>query len=179
MPLPDNALDRLRAAFVSTDSAIADGAPALRLQATGAQTFSSMTISGTNAITFTAASAEIIPGATSLLFRNNADNATNLSITDAGVVTIRAGLTLVTTAPLTFGEGGNIAAGTTTGTKIGTDAAQKLGVWNAAPIVQPTTGVAAATFVANTSLIANDTATFDGYTLGQVVKALRNIGLLA
>ena len=34
---------------------------------------------------------------------------------------------------------------------------------------------AAATFVTNTSLIANDTATFDGYTLGQAVKALRNI----
>ena len=32
---------------------------------------------------------------------------------------------------------------------------------------------------ANTSAIANDTATFDGYTIGQVVKALRNIGLLA
>lgn len=47
------------------------------------------------------------------------------------------------------------------------------------PIAQPTTGSAAATFVANTSLIANDSATFDGYTIGQVVKALRNYGLLA
>ncbi len=47
------------------------------------------------------------------------------------------------------------------------------------PIVQPTTAIAAATFVANTSLIANDTATFDGYTIGQVVKALRNLGWLA
>jgi hypothetical protein len=47
------------------------------------------------------------------------------------------------------------------------------------PIVQSTAAVAAATFVANTSSIANDTATFDGYTLGQVVKALRNAGLLA
>lgn len=68
---------------------------------------------------------------------------------------------------------------TTTGTKIGTATTQKLSLWNATPIVQPTTGVAAATFVANTSLIANDTATFDGYTIGQVVKALRNIGALA
>lgn len=46
-------------------------------------------------------------------------------------------------------------------------------------IYQETTGVAAATFVANTSLIVNDTATFDGYTIGQVVKALRNLGILA
>ena len=56
---------------------------------------------------------------------------------------------------------------------------QKLSLWNATPIVQPTTAVAAATFVANTSGIVNDTATFDGYTIGQIVKALRNIGALA
>lgn len=74
---------------------------------------------------------------------------------------------------------GNIITDTTTGTKIGTATTQKLSFWNATPIVQPTTAVAAATFVANTSAIANDTATFDGYTIGQVVKALRNIGVLA
>ena len=49
----------------------------------------------------------------------------------------------------------------------------------AAPIAQPTTAIAAATFVANTSGIANDTATWGGYTVGQVVKALQNLGLLA
>jgi hypothetical protein len=69
--------------------------------------------------------------------------------------------------------------GTTTGTKIGTSTSQKIGLWNATPIVQPTTAVTAATFVANTSGIVDDTATFDGYTIGQVVKALRNIGILA
>lgn len=54
-----------------------------------------------------------------------------------------------------------------------------LGFYNAAVIAQPTNAGAAAAFVANTSLIANDTATFDGYTIGQVVKALRNLGILA
>lgn len=78
-----------------------------------------------------------------------------------------------------FADGINIAVGTTTGTKIGTATTQKLGFWNTAPIVQPTTAGAAATFVANTSAIVNDTATFDGYTIGQVVKALRNTGILA
>jgi hypothetical protein len=73
----------------------------------------------------------------------------------------------------------NIALGTSTGTKIGTSASQKIGLWNATPIVQPTTAIAAATFVANTSLISNDSATWDGYTIGQVVKALRNVGFLA
>ena len=74
---------------------------------------------------------------------------------------------------------GNFRFGTATGTKIATATTQKIGFWNATPIVQPTTAVAASTFVANTSLIANDTATFDGYTIGQIVKALRNTGILA
>lgn len=73
----------------------------------------------------------------------------------------------------------NLITDTTTGMKIGTATGQKLGFWNATPIIQPTTAVAAATFVANSSAIADDTATFDGYTIGQVVKALRNMGLLA
>lgn len=73
----------------------------------------------------------------------------------------------------------NFVFSTGTGTKIGTATTQKIGFWNATPIVQPTTAVTAATFVANTSGIVNDTATFDGYTIGQVVKALRNEGLLA
>lgn len=80
---------------------------------------------------------------------------------------------------LTYSDAVNIAVGTTTGTKIGTATSQKISLWNATPIVQPTTAGAASTFVVNTSGIANDTATFDGYTIGQVVKALRNIGALA
>ncbi len=55
----------------------------------------------------------------------------------------------------------------------------KLGVFGAAPVAQPTTGGAAATFVANTSGVIDDSATFDNYTIGQIVKALRNVGLLA
>lgn len=83
------------------------------------------------------------------------------------------------TGDLTFADSVNVITNATTGTKIGTATNQKIGFWNAAPIVQPTTGVAAATFVANTSGIVDNTATFDGYTIGQVVKALRNAGLLA
>lgn len=54
------------------------------------------------------------------------------------------------------------------------------GWFGAAAIAQPTTAVAAATFVQVdvTSLVSQD-STFDGYTLKQVVKALRNLGLLA
>ncbi len=80
---------------------------------------------------------------------------------------------------LTFADNLAFNFGSTTGTIIARLTTQRISFWAAAPIVQPTTAVAAATFVANTSLIANDTATFDGYTIGQVVKALRIMGLLA
>jgi hypothetical protein len=80
---------------------------------------------------------------------------------------------------LTFGASRDIWFDTATGTKIGAATNQRFAFWNKTPIVQPTTAIAAATFVANTSGIANDTATFDGYTIGQVVKALRDVGLLA
>jgi hypothetical protein len=73
----------------------------------------------------------------------------------------------------------NVVLGTTTGTKFGSATSQKLGFWNATPIVQPTTGISAASFTANSGTTVNDASTFDGYTLGQVVKALRNTGLLA
>jgi hypothetical protein len=46
-------------------------------------------------------------------------------------------------------------------------------------LYQQTTGVAAATFAANSGTAVNDASTFDGYTLNQIVKALRNNGLLA
>jgi hypothetical protein len=74
----------------------------------------------------------------------------------------------------------NIDLGTTTGTKIGTATTQKLSFWNATPIVQPTTGVAEATFTENAGGTAiNVDSTFGGYTLQQVVQALQSIGLLA
>ena len=55
----------------------------------------------------------------------------------------------------------------------------KIGFWNATPIVQPTTAIAASTLVSNLGTPLTDTDTFDGYTLKQIVKALRNSGLLA
>ena len=42
----------------------------------------------------------------------------------------------VSTAGITMGEGENIIAGTTTGTKIGTAASQKLGFYGATPVIQ-------------------------------------------
>ena len=74
----------------------------------------------------------------------------------------------------------NFVLGTTTGTKIGTSTSQKCGFWNATPIVQPTTAVASAAFAsAFGGTVIQDIDQFDGYTVAQVVKALRNIGILA
>lgn len=53
------------------------------------------------------------------------------------------------------------------------------GFFGATPVAQPTTAVSAAAFVANTSGISDDTATYGGYTMGQVVAALKALGLLA
>lgn len=73
----------------------------------------------------------------------------------------------------------NFVFDTTTGTKIGTSTAQKLGFWNATPIVQPTTAVTAATRVAGAggSVLVDDT--YDGYTLAKFVAAVRATGLVA
>ncbi len=79
----------------------------------------------------------------------------------------------------TLFDGANFVLGTTTGTKWATATTQKQAWWGAAPIVQPTNAIAAAAFVANTSGIVDDSGTWGGYTIGQVVQALRNEGLLA
>lgn len=58
-----------------------------------------------NELKLRAAASKIIPGATSLALRNNADSANNVLISNAGAVTVRAGLT-VTASGLTVTAGG-------------------------------------------------------------------------
>jgi len=102
--------------------------------------------------------------------------AATLAVTGASTLT---GL-LTANGGITLGDAQNIAFNTTTGTKIGTATTQKLSFWNATPIVQPTTAIASATVASpggGVNIKTDDT--FDGYTIAQVVKALRNAGLLA
>lgn len=68
---------------------------------------------------------------------------------------------------------------TVTGIKIGTATTNKLSFWNATPIVQPTTATTPATVVSGAGGNVKHDDTFDGYTVEQVVRALRNIGILA
>lgn len=97
----------------------------------------------------------------------------------ATIGTLTTRLTLDTTGKLTFADAVDMEFNGGVGTKIGTTNSQKIGFWNATPIVQPTTAYTAAGFTANTSDITDDTATWDNYTIGAVVAALRGVGLLA
>jgi len=71
------------------------------------------------------------------------------------------------------------AGGTLRGLRIGGSSSALVGLWGATPIEQPTTAVAAATRVGGGGTTVTDSDTFDGYTISQIVKALRNIGALA
>jgi hypothetical protein len=83
-------------------------------------------------------------------------------------------------APILFGSC-NFEFGSTvnTGTRFGTSNLQKLAFWNATPVVQPDTTIAAAAYTSVAGTAVTTTGTFEGYTLSKVVAALRRIGLLA
>jgi hypothetical protein len=78
-----------------------------------------------------------------------------------------------------WADGKNMNFQKTTGTKIGTAIDEKIGFWNTTPIIQPTTGGASAARVGGAGNNITDLDTYDGYTIPQVVSALRRIGLLA
>lgn len=68
---------------------------------------------------------------------------------------------------------------TSTGTtSLGNAGTDLIGFYGATPVDQATTAITAAAFLAGTSGIADDTATFGGYTIGQIVAALQDIGIL-
>lgn len=76
-------------------------------------------------------------------------------------------------------DGRNIQTGRGTGTKIGTAADQKIGFHGSTPIIQQTaSSQSPASFVANSSGIVDDTATWGGYTVGDVVAILQAYGFL-
>jgi hypothetical protein len=61
---------------------------------------------------------------------------------------------------------------------IGNAGTDTIGFYGATKIVRPTTAITGATTVAGTGTAVTEDSTFDGYTIAQVVKALRNLGLL-
>ena len=121
------------------------------------------TPTGLTSITFSAAAGKIIPGATSLSFRNNADSADNLLISDAGVLTVRAGLALTAGnfQILTVGNGLQVKRGTNA--KGGTFTAN-----GSTPVV-----------VSNTSVTAESVISFSLKTLGGTPAAVFTTALSA
>jgi hypothetical protein len=93
-----------------------------------------------------------------------------------------AGLTIGNT---TVADNHNITLGTTNGTKFGLGTNQKLAFWNSTPIVQPNTTGTTTGFSAGSGTTVASASTFTGnvgataYTIGDVVNALKNLGLMA
>lgn len=122
------------------------------------------------------------------------------SLQEIGVIASGAGDTplnlsggALTCGAITLGEAKDVAVGTSTGTKIGTSASQKIGFWNATPVVQPsganqaaltdsTTGTAGATLVAaggsyTAANINNNFATLNRL-VAEIRTALVNTGIM-
>lgn len=86
---------------------------------------------------------------------------------------------------ITISDAKDIAVGSTTGTKIGTATSQKLGFFNRTPVIQPATTGETVGFTTGAGTAVKDDSTFTGnvgataYRLSDVVKHLKNLGLIA
>jgi hypothetical protein len=89
------------------------------------------------------------------------------SVTADGAASPTEALRISSNRAITVSDGGNVVLGTTTGTKIGTATTQKLGFYNATPVVQPT---AVADSVDTTDIVAQFNA---------LLSRMRDLGLIA
>ena len=89
------------------------------------------------------------------------------SVTADGASSPTEALRISNNRAITVSDGGNVVLGTTTGTKIGTATTQKLGFYNATPVVQP-------------AAVADATTAVDVITqLNDLLAKLRTLGIIA
>jgi hypothetical protein len=89
------------------------------------------------------------------------------SVTADGSASPTEALRISNDRSITVSDGGNVVLGTTTGTKIGTATTQKLGFYNATPVVQP-------------AAVADATTAVDVITqLNDLLAKLRTLGIIA
>ena len=89
------------------------------------------------------------------------------SVTADGAASPTEALRISNDRSITVSDGGNVVLGTTTGTKIGTATTQKLGFYNATPVVQP-------------AAVADATTAVDVITqLNDLLAKLRTLGIIA
>lgn len=94
--------------------------------------------------------------------------------------TVETDINFITTAPgvINFESGGTLAFSAVDTISIGNVNTVPIGFYGAAGVARPTTASAAATVAGSGGGTVTTGSTFDGYTVAQVVKALRNLGLL-
>lgn len=108
-----------------------------------------------------------------------------LSCTALTATSIAATGTVALTNNMTITDAKNIVLNATTGTKIGTATTQKLGFFNATPVVQPAANTDTSTGAAGGTTTVFLNTTFTGasgtaaYTVGGAITALKALGLLA
>lgn len=99
--------------------------------------------------------------------------------TTAPIVTgIGVGTTAIAST-VTFADAYNMSFGTTTGTRFGTATAQKMGWWNATPVVQNTGWSVTGGYVADKAFNPEVTTLYEvARVLGTLIDALKSYGLL-
>jgi len=107
---------------------------------------------------------------------------------DGGVTVNTGGLTVTNGGITVSNNGGMNITGTVLlnnnltvngNTRLGNASGDTVGFYTTAGSAQQTTGVAFATVVNGAAGDAITATTFDGYTVAQIVRAIRNLGLLA
>jgi len=102
-------------------------------------------------------------------------------------LTVDGGVTVTTGGLTVSADGVNVTGNTVLNnnlnvngnTRLGNAGSDTVGFYTTNGTAQQTTGVASATVVNGSASDPITSTTFDGYTVAQVVRAVRNVGLLA